>query len=179
MKLLFIYGRPAVGKLTVARAIAARTGGRLFHNHHTVNLALAVFDFGTPAFIELRERIWMEVFRRALAERLPLLIFTFNPENTVPQRFIDELFSEIAAGGGEVIPVELTAAESDIESRLGNESRRLDGKVLDAGAYRQLRAEGAFDSPVIPHPALTIDTGVYSAATAAEQIAALLKPAGR
>jgi len=42
MKLLFIYGRPAVGKLTVARAVAERTGGRLFHNHLAVNLALSL-----------------------------------------------------------------------------------------------------------------------------------------
>jgi predicted kinase len=44
-KLLLLYGRPAVGKLTVAREVAALTGGRLFHNHLTVNLALSVFEF--------------------------------------------------------------------------------------------------------------------------------------
>jgi replication-associated recombination protein RarA len=45
MKLLFLYGPPAVGKLTVAREVSALTGYRLFHNHLTVNLTLAVFDF--------------------------------------------------------------------------------------------------------------------------------------
>lgn len=174
MKLLLLYGRPAVGKLTVARAVAARTAGRLFHNHLAVNLVLSVFDFGTPAFVELRERIWMDVFRKALAEKVPLLIFTFNPENTVPQRFIDKLFSEIGSGGGEVIPVELTASEAEIESRLGNESRRLERKVLDARMYRELSAAGAFDSPVIPAPRLTVDTGKVAAAEAAERIVALL-----
>lgn len=54
MKLLFHYGPPAVGILTVAREVAALTGYRLFHDHLTVNLALAVFDFGTPGFIALR-----------------------------------------------------------------------------------------------------------------------------
>lgn len=174
MKLLFLYGRPAVGKLTVARAVAARTAGRLFHNHLTVNLALSLYDFGTPRFVELREQIWNTVFSRAMADRLPLLIFTFNPEETVPQRFIDELFDGIRADGSDVIPVELVASEHEIESRLGSESRRQDGKTLDANAYRELSGRGAFDKPVIPGCRLKLDMGRLSPAEAAEQIAALL-----
>jgi hypothetical protein len=174
MKLLFLYGRPAVGKLTVARALAQRTGGRLFHNHLTVNLALSVYDFGTPGFVELRERIWMAVFRRALADKLPLLIFTFNPENTVPQGFIDGLFAEMKAGGAEVIPVELTASEAKIEERLGSDSRRREGKVMDAALYKRLRQRGVFETPVIPAPRLSLDTGSLSPAEAAERITALV-----
>jgi hypothetical protein len=175
MKLLFLFGRPAVGKLTVARAVAARTGGRLFHNHLTVNLALSIYDFGTPRFIELREQIWNTVFSRALADRLPLLIFTFNPEDTVPQRFIDELFDGIRADGSEVIPVELVATDAEIESRLGSESRRRDGKTLDAKAYRELSARGAFDKPVIAGRRLKLDMGMLSPAEAARQIAELFQ----
>lgn len=33
MKLMFIYGPPAAGKLTVAKALCAHTGFKLFHNH--------------------------------------------------------------------------------------------------------------------------------------------------
>ena len=174
MKLLFLYGRPAVGKLTVAREVAQLTGGRLFHNHLTVNLALAVYDFGTPGFIDLREKIWMAVFRRALADQLPLLIFTFNPENTVPQGFIDGLFAEMKAGGAEVIVVELVADEAQIEARLGGDSRRRDGKVMDTAMYKRLRSRGVFDAPIVPAPRLRVDTGRLSPSQAAEQIAALV-----
>jgi hypothetical protein len=174
LKLLFLYGRPAVGKLTVAREVAARTGGRLFHNHLAVNLALALYDFGTPGFVALREKIWNDVFRQALSDRLPLLIFTFNPENSVPQRFIDGLFAEVAAARGEVIPVELVASEAAIESRLGSESRRIEGKTLGLAAYRDLRAKGVFETPVMPAPRLRLDTERLSPAESAERIAALL-----
>jgi hypothetical protein len=178
MKLLILYGRPAVGKLTVARAVATLTGAPLFHNHLTVNLALSVYDFGTPGFIELREQIWKAVFSRALADRLPLLIFTFNPENTVPQQFVDNLFAAVRSGGGEVIPVELVASEPEIERRLGSESRRLEGKTLDAKTYRELRAKGTFNSPVIEAPRLRLDTGKLDVSAAAAQIVALVAPAG-
>jgi tRNA uridine 5-carbamoylmethylation protein Kti12 len=47
MKLVFLHGAPAVGKLTVARELSALTGFRLFHNHLTVDLATSLFTFGS------------------------------------------------------------------------------------------------------------------------------------
>ena len=174
MKLLFLYGPPAAGKLTIAQHVAALTGWRLFHNHLTVNLALAIYDFGTPGFIALREQIWFAAFRRALVDGPPGLIFTFNPENSVPQRFIDELFAEVAAAGSEVIPVELTASEAVIEARLGNDSRVLNNKLTDVALYQKLRAAGVFLKPVIPKPRLHLDTAALTPALAAERIVAVL-----
>jgi hypothetical protein len=169
MKLLFLSGPPAVGKLTIARELATRTGWRLFHNHLTVDLVLSVYDFGTPGFIALREEIWLAVIRRALADQLPGLIFTFNPENSVPQRFIDELFAEVSRTG-EVLLVELTAPESVIESRLGAASRHERRKLVDLTLYRQLREAGVFSTPRLPAPRLTVDTETLSPSAAARQI---------
>ncbi len=174
MKLLFLHGPPAVGKLTIAREIAALTGWRLFHNHLTVNLALAVYDFGTPGFIALREQIWLLTFRRALADKFPGLIFTFNPENSVPQSFIDTLFAEVAAAGGEVIPVALTAPEAEIERRMGDDSRVQNGKLTNLALYRQLRAAGVFATPIIPPARLSFDTSQRSPTSIAEEVAALV-----
>ncbi len=174
MKLVFLHGPPAAGKLTIARELAALTGWRLFHNHLTVNLALAIYDFGTPGFVALREQIWFTVFRRALADRLPVLIFTFNPEDSVPQRFIDELFAEVAAAGGEVIPIELTASEPEIERRIVAASRHREGKLVDLALYQKLRAAGTFTTPIIPGTRLRIDTATVAPVEAAKRIAALL-----
>lgn len=177
MKLLLLYGPPAVGKLTVARELAARTGWRLFHNHLTVDLALAIYDFGTPGFIALREEIWLTVIRRALADGLPGLIFTFNPENSVPQRFIDALFAEISAAGSEIIAIELTAGEAELERRIDSASRRTMKKLVEPSLYRELRARGVFSTPVLPAPALTLDTTLLAPADAAARIASFLQQA--
>ena len=48
MRLLLIIGPPAVGKMTVGREIARRSSFRLFHNHHTIEPLVEVFDHGTP-----------------------------------------------------------------------------------------------------------------------------------
>jgi hypothetical protein len=45
---------------------------------------------------------------------------------------------------------------------------------MDAAMYRELRAAGAFDTPVIPSPRLRLDTGELTPKKAAKRIAALL-----
>jgi adenylate kinase family enzyme len=40
MHLVFVFGPPAAGKMTVGREICARTGYKLLHNHMTVEPVL-------------------------------------------------------------------------------------------------------------------------------------------
>src|SRR5579859_5872857 len=106
MKLFFLYGLPGTGKLTIARELAELTGIKLFHNNLTVDLLLSVFEFGSASFVELREKIWLSVFDEA-ATTLPAMIFTFNPENSVRQSFIQKTVETIGSRGGEVFFVEV------------------------------------------------------------------------
>ena len=50
MRLVFLYGPPAVGKLTVAKALARLTGYKVFHNHLTIDLVASILDWGTGPF---------------------------------------------------------------------------------------------------------------------------------
>lgn len=79
MRLLFLYGPIASGKLTVAQLVAERTGLALFHNHLVVDAVAAVFPFGSDAFVRLREQFWLDTFAAAAAEERSL-VFTFAPE---------------------------------------------------------------------------------------------------
>ncbi|HEX2099644.1 MAG TPA: AAA family ATPase [Candidatus Synoicihabitans sp.] len=172
MQFVLLYGRPAVGKLTVARELAKLTSYRLFDNHLIVDATLAVYDFGTPQFIALREALWRAAFQEiAKDQALPGLIFTFNPENSVPQRFVDDLFQVFADAGVATRCFELVAPEAVIEARLAAADRREKHKLVDLDLYRQLRATGTFDTPVITHNRLVIDTSTISPASAARQIA--------
>ena len=73
MKLVFLYGPPAVGKLTVGRELASRCGFPLFHNHLVVDALTPVFEFGSDAFVDLRERWWLDARRLVVGSRLGLL----------------------------------------------------------------------------------------------------------
>jgi hypothetical protein len=130
MKVIMLYGAPGVGKLTTARELQRLTGYRLFHNHLTVDLVAAVFDFGTAAFRELREQIWLDVMRRAAHEGVSGLIFTFVFEPTVLPGFIERLSSTLEAEGASLRPVELVC---EIEENL----RRVE--LPDRAAYLKTR----------------------------------------
>jgi hypothetical protein len=158
MNLIFLHGRPATGKLTIARKIVTLTGYQLYHNHIAVDEALRLHAFGTPGFVEMREELWRKFFVRIAKELPPGVIFTFNAENSVPQAFIDWIFCEWSAFGIRLISIELRASEKTIESRLAAGSRGHFKKLTDVNLYRELRAARVFESPVIPRTDLTIDT---------------------
>ena len=157
MNLVFLYGPPGAGKLTVGRELEALTGYRLFHNHLTVDLVSAVFDFGTEPFVSLREHIWLSVFREA-ARRGVSLVFTFAPERTVRGRFIPEAIEAVESAGGRVLFVELTCEAAELERRIESPSRKALGKLQSAELYRELKEAGAFRRPQMPEAALSLDT---------------------
>jgi hypothetical protein len=148
MQLIFLHGAPGVGKLTVARELARLTGFKLFHNHLTVDLVGAVFPFGTEPFVLLREEIWLATFRQA-ARNDTSLIFTFAPEGTVRPQFIQDVIDVIESAGGEVVFVELTCEESELERRIEAPSRKEFDKLQSIEQYRELKRSGAFDFPRI------------------------------
>jgi hypothetical protein len=175
MRLIFIYGLPATGKLTVALELAAMTGYKLFHNHLAVDLLLAVFDFGSPPFVKLREEIWLSVFEQACRSRLPGLIFTFAPEGTVGPGFIGEVKSTVAREGGEVDFVELVCPLAELKRRIDSPSRLAYQKLASVSLFEQLHSDGAFDALNMPEPRLSIDTSLYTPNEAAIEIARTLE----
>lgn len=158
MNLVLMHGAPATGKYTVGRELAALTGYLLYHNHLVVDEVLQRHAFGSPEFVNLRDRLWRDYFTQAAASGCEDIIFTFSPENTVPQEFIDWLFGEYPAAGVRLLSVELTASEPVIERRLADKSRFDFKKLTGPELYRELRATGTFASPVIPRTDLRIDT---------------------
>jgi hypothetical protein len=170
--LVFLHGAPATGKYTVGRELAALTGFEFYHNHLVVDDVLKRHAFGTPGFIAERDRAWREHLDRAFTRLPPGLIFTFNPENSVPQEFIDWLFAAAPARGAALHSVELTASHEEILARLGSEQRRQFGKLTDPLLFERLTAEGVFLAPRIPRTDLRLDSGTTSAPDAARRIVA-------
>lgn len=70
---ILLYGPPASGKLTVARALASGHAVRVLDNHLTVDVALRLFEFGTPPFLRLVGRLRLELFEAAAAAGLDVV----------------------------------------------------------------------------------------------------------
>ncbi len=174
MHLVFVYGLPATGKLTVAQELAKITGYKLFHNHLVVDLLLSVFDFGTPPFVQLREEIWLSVFEQAARSQLPGMIFTFNPETTVRRDFVPTVIRAVARTGGTVDFVELICPIEELQSRLGSPSRQQHRKLSSVAQFADLHAAGTFDTSHMPKPFVTIDTSRHAPGESAHLIRAAL-----
>lgn len=173
MRLVFLYGQAAAGKLTIGRALAARTGLALFHNHLVVDAVASVFPFGSDAFVRLRERFWLEVIAEAACQGRSL-IFTFAPEPSVAEDFPERVQSLVESHGGQTLFVALTLDRAEQERRLVAEDRAVFGKLRSLELLRALHGEFERCMAAMPAPALAIDTGSTSPEQAAEHIAHLL-----
>lgn len=171
MRLIFIHGPAASGKLTVARELSALTGIRVFHNHLVVDALRAAFDFGSEPFVRLREEFWLSVFADS-AKLGRSLIFTFNPERTVRSRFIADTVAAVERHGGTVCFAALTVSGAEQERRIDAASRHEFGKLTSLEHLKALRADGAFDFPPLPDQGLTIDTETTPPGAAARRISA-------
>lgn len=169
MYVIFLYGPPASGKYTIGKIVAKKLDIPLFHNHLTVDLVGSLFAFGTPEFIAMREKIWVDAFESA-ASAGHSFVFTFNPENTVEPSSLEKLHFAVSGNAGEIIYAELVCSEEEIEKRLADERRGEFGKLTDIDTYRRLKGEGSFDAPSMPKPLLTIDTSTIAPADAADRI---------
>jgi hypothetical protein len=180
LRLIFLHGLAGVGKLTVGRELAQRTGYKLFHNHLAVDLVESVFEFGNRPFVELREMIWLTMFSRAADEHLDGLIFTFAYDRTVRSSFIEETRKAVESRGGSVSFVVLRCSAGELERRIEQPSRREFGKLNSVARFRELKEAGVFVVPRIPPGGLVVETDGMSAAETAEEIFIRLKlgPAG-
>jgi hypothetical protein len=183
--LVCIIGPPAVGKMTVGRAVCDLTGFRLFHNHMSIEPLLGVFDFGSPSFMRLNTMIRREVISESVWADLPGLVFSFAINHDDPDDLaaLRELIAPVERAGAPVDVVELHAAQ---EVRLAREggSDRMDHKrskrdvewarahVVDLESRARFTTDPALDGErLLPgHRHLRLDNAHGDARATAERV---------
>lgn len=134
MRLLVIFGPPAVGKMTVGRAVAARSSFRLFHNHAVIEPLLEVFDYGTPPFMTLMGEWRRRVVQEAAASGTDLLLtFVWPLQLEGEAEFMAELLAPYVERGAEIAFAELYA---DLDTRL--ERNRTEHRLTEKRSKRDL-----------------------------------------
>jgi chloramphenicol 3-O-phosphotransferase len=169
MRLVFLYGPPAVGKLSVARELAARTGFKLFHNHLTIDLVTSVFPFGSEPYKQLVHRFRRDLIAESAREGVDL-IFTFVYSAHEDDDLVRELIEPVQSRGGTVLFVRLSCATPELFVRVQNESRRAHGKLTDPTELRAALGRYNFSEAVPFGETLEIDTTHQLPAEAAGRI---------
>ncbi|MFK7922423.1 MAG: shikimate kinase [Bacteroidia bacterium] len=117
MKLVFIIGPPASGKMTVGAALAERSDLKLFHNHMSIELVRHFFDFGEKGFSGLDKKIRWAIFDAVAESELSGLIFTlvWAFDEVEDHEYVAEIAAIFEKKGAEICYVELVC---DLDQRL-------------------------------------------------------------
>lgn len=143
MKLVFLIGNGAVGKMTVGQELMKLTGLRLFHNHMTIEPVIEVFGYYNGTVVSKMRQIIFEEFAKSDNYGM---IFTYmwafdQQEDWDSVERVTNIFKE---QGAEVYYVELVASQevrlkrNETENRLKNKASKRD---LEASRERILRQD--------------------------------------
>lgn len=169
MKLIFIYGPPAAGKLEVANQLAKLTGYKVFHNHLSIDCIAPIFDFGTVSFWKLIELIRLETIAEAARARVNL-IYTFCYAKDSDDPHVDKVLGAVKSSGGEVCFVLLVCDKKELEKRVTNESRQQFGKINNTVILNELLSKYELLMPVSQQSSLCLDTTDLPPQEAAQKI---------
>lgn len=172
MKLILLYGPPAVGKLTIAQALSTRTGYKLFHNHLTVDAITPIFEQGSVPFKRAIDRVRLVILEEAINSNIAGVILTkvhFSSRGTYTQDFLHS----VANIGAEIHLVRLYCEPDILEARVTGEDRKRYNKIWTVDLLQQTLAD--IEEPfaaIAGWESLSIDTGRLSPDQAANQIIA-------
>lgn len=168
MKLFFIYGPPASGKLTIAEKLSERTGIPLFHNHLSRDLVKDIYKDKLRDNYELVDRIRFDVLDYC-SKNNTNLIFTYVYEGLDDDENVREFIRTIENNEGEVIFIELSANQDDLIERVNNESRKKYKKLTDPEIMRNITQDmSIYSIPFVE--SLKIDTSTLSPEASVETI---------
>lgn len=129
MKLIFLYGPPGVGKLTVAKELSEQTGFKILHNHLTIDLVETVFEFGTEVFADLVGKLRLDLIEQAAKHKVKGLIFTMVYAYGTDDWYMRKIKSLVEKYGGKVYWVQLICSKKELLRRIKNPARRRFNKI--------------------------------------------------
>lgn len=177
MKLVFILGDAAVGKMTVGQELMKITDLRLFHNHMTIEPVIEIMGrFDSQLIADMRELI----FRHYAASDNYGLIFTYMMAFDMQSEwdYLEHVKGIFAPYGTEFFYVELIAPQSvrlqrnKTENRLQHKPSKRD---IEASNQRLLRDDAnyrcvSYEGEVPFENYLRIENADLPAATVAQMI---------
>ena len=166
--LLFLYGPPAVGKLTVAKELARRRPFRILHNHLTIDPVAEILDFGTPEFFGVVERLREDLVGSAAREGVSVVytfVFALGDEQQV-----ERVVAAFERHGGQVTFVQLLAPREELFRRVAESDRKEHRKLTDASELQRVLERYDCYAPLPGRPSLSIDVAGLPPAETADRI---------
>jgi dephospho-CoA kinase len=167
--LIFLYGPPGAGKLTVAKALADAYGLRIIDNHVSLDPALRLFEFGSEELFELVTRLRLELIGAGARAGLDV-VSTFVYAHPVDREHVDRILGPAEAAGARVTRVQLLPRRAVLEQRVLEQSRHNTTKIGDVALLRGMFDQYDMETPIDASD-LSIDNSELAATDAARMIA--------
>ncbi len=170
MKLIFIYGPPAIGKLTVANELAKITPLKVFHGQMIIDLMLEFFEFGSKGFREVMANIRASIIELAAKQNLPGLIFTCCYHFKKGDKALKMIIRKVEKHGGTVHFVRLVCSKETLILRVCLSSRKKHKKITSSRRLEEVLKEKNLMEPILFVKSLEIDNTKLSAKEVAKKI---------
>ena len=128
MKLVYIYGPPATGKLSVAKQLAKITGFRLFHNHLTADYVSSIFPLKNKKSNRIKWKIATKMLELAAKDKVRGVIFT-KVYDVNDKKFLKRLINVLKKDCKKILFVKLYCDTKKLYERVTNKSRKDFDKV--------------------------------------------------
>ena len=155
MKVIFLYGPPASGKLTIAKKLAEKTGISLFHNHLTFDLAEVLHEPFTQPFCDYCADLRLDVFGDAKLAHQDL-IFTFFYIPPDDDHFVNKIIH--IAGEDNVKFVKIEASSDTLLDRVENKDRAKYSKINGKSVLTRYLKENNWSESIEKTNSLIINT---------------------
>lgn len=149
MKLIIIFGPPAVGKTTVGKILEQKTDFKLFHNHMVMDGVMHLFGVGSTSEDKLSRLIRESIIKEAALNNMNLIFtYVWNFGKEKGKINIDTYKKIYEDNGGQVFFIELNA-EINTRSERADDPVRAKEKFYAPNKERVLNLEKThnFESP--------------------------------
>jgi len=136
--IIHLNGLPGVGKLTIARILVAKLGGRLLDSHSVYNVAFSLAEFRTPEFYDLVRSVRDVAYSRIATTSVDTPVVLTNALGAGP--WADENWKalvKLAGGrGSKLYAVAITCSRDQHFLRVGSPERSYLRKLTDPALLR-------------------------------------------
>lgn len=127
MNLVFIYGPPAAGKMTVATELAKLTGYKIVDNHAVIDILSPLFPYEDERLNKIRQplarKIRLDIFNEATKSGIDV-ITTFGSARSDAFEFLRQVAEVVEKSGGKVCYVRLVPNKDTVRKRVVHQQRK-------------------------------------------------------
>ncbi len=123
MQLLFIYGAPGTGKLTVAQEVSRLTNFKVLHNHLAQDFVLAVYEWEHPERKRLARKFRLELIESAAKNNINLIL-TYAAVGEGYNDFLDDIIAILKRNNATLHLVKLMCDREELMKRVELPSRK-------------------------------------------------------